>query len=76
MRDAMLTDYELQEPGVHKIIEYFEKKLQELRVTNDGLNLDHTETMKIRGRIAEIKDFQSMMKPKRGPVIGARKSNM
>ena len=60
MKEPLMTEYELQEPGVRKILDYFETRLQELRIQNDNYKADRST----RGRIAEIKDLKIKLYPK------------
>lgn len=56
-----LNDFEKMESGAEKIIKYFDARLAKLRVENDDPEAD----VATRGRIAEIKTFQSLLVPKK-----------
>ena len=60
-----LSDYEKQEPGAKKITEYFEKRLEYLRVQNDSFDAKPD----VRGRIAEIKTLQLKLNPKKHNAV-------
>jgi len=53
-----LTEFEIQQSGVQKILAYIEGRLHNLRVMNDSMENDSTFT---RGRIIEIKSFQRLL---------------
>lgn len=56
----LLSDPELMNPGISKILEYFDNRLAKLRIDNDSFTAD----IGIRGRIAEIKAFKKALHPK------------
>ena len=60
MTDPLLTEIDLMNPAIIKILKYFDDRLTKLRIDNDSFNA-HEST---RGRIAEIKDFNKVIKPK------------
>lgn len=62
MKDPLVNEYEINQSGVMKIMDYFEKRLQTLRLANDNYKADRST----RGRIAEIKDLQREIMPKSG----------
>ncbi len=68
MKDPLMTEFEVQQSGVQKILEYFDNRLQTLRLANDNYKADRST----RGRIAEIKDLQKRLdttpKSHGGPV--------
>ena len=59
LNEISLTEFEMQELGTRKILEYFEERLIELRIKNDNPKADRLT----RGRIAEIKTFTKLMLP-------------
>ena len=59
-KEPLLTEADLMNPAVAKIIKYFEDRLTKLREDNDSFNA-HPST---KGRIAEIKTFNKAVKPK------------
>lgn len=59
-REPLLTEADLMNPAVIKILEYFTKRLTKLRIANDKFDAE----IHIRGRIAEIKEFNKIIKPK------------
>ena len=60
LKEPLMTNYEMEQPGVQKIVKYFEERLQTLREKNDNPKADRLT----RGRIAEIKTFNILMNPK------------
>ena len=58
--EPLLNDYELSQPGVQKILDWFHSRLNLHRVKNDDLDASPL----LRGRIAEIKDFHKAINPK------------
>ena len=60
MSSPLLTDADLMDPAVIKILKYFENRLTKLREDNDSFTA-HEST---KGRIAEIKAFNRAIKPK------------
>lgn len=54
-----MSEFELAQSGVRKILEYFDDRLIKLREQNDNYKA-HRST---RGRIAEIKDFNKLLSP-------------
>ena len=60
-----LTDYEKQEPGVKKIIDYFNGRIEALRMQNDSFDAKPD----VRGRIAEIKTLQLKLNPKKHNAV-------
>jgi len=63
MMIPLITEFELNQSGVRKLIEYFDNRLIKLREQNDNYKA-HRST---RGRIAEIKDFQKIINPNTKP---------
>ena len=61
LHEPLLNNYEKMEPAAEKIIKYFAARLIKLRIENDSFESDPST----RGRIAEIKDFQKMLEPKK-----------
>lgn len=61
MRDPLLTEFELSQSGVQKILQWFDARLENHRVSNDDLNA----SLLLRGRIAEIKDLGKAINPKK-----------
>lgn len=59
-KTPLLSDPELMSPGIAKILEYFDHRLTKLREDNDSF----TAEIHIRGRIAEIKAFQKIIRPR------------
>lgn len=72
MKDPLLSEYELTQPGVQKIIDWFNTRLDKHRVDNDHLNASPL----LRGRIAEIKDFNSAIDPKKKTHDTAKRNAM
>ena len=60
--EPFLLDHEMNQPGMLKIIEYFDNRLAELRLQNDDFN---NCPIKLRARIDEIKTFQKKLSPGR-----------
>ncbi len=61
MASLMITKHEAEQAIAQKIVRYFDDRLLELREQNDeSIGEDRTE--KLRGRIAEIKEFQNHFK--------------
>lgn len=54
-----LTAYDRGSAAWHKLVTIYEAKLQTLRMQNDTPK-DELETAKLRGRIAEVKEFLAM----------------
>ena len=59
-KTPLLTQIDLMNPAVIKIIKYFDDRLTKLRIENDSFTA-HEST---KGRIAEIKYFNLAVKPK------------
>lgn len=57
MTKPLMTEFEMQQSGVQKIMDYFDLRLQTLRLANDNYKADRST----RGRIAEIKDLQKKL---------------
>jgi len=60
LNEPLLTQGDLMNPAVIKIIKYFDDRLTKLRIDNDSFNA-HEST---KGRIAEIKSFNLAVTPK------------
>ncbi len=71
-KPPLLTDMDLMNPAVAKIIKYFDDRLTKLREDNDSFTAD----VHIRGRIAEIKAFNKAVKPKQNKETNNMKSPM
>ena len=52
-----ISDYELHQPGVIKLMEFMEDRLVKHRLANDSYDADPS----LRGRIAEIKYIFKML---------------
>tara|TARA_R110000803_G_scaffold5230_6_gene17352 strand:+ start:5964 stop:6188 length:225 start_codon:yes stop_codon:yes gene_type:complete len=69
-KEPLLTEIDLMNPAVAKIIKYFDDRLTKLRIDNDKFDAD----IHIRGRIAEIKAFNRAVKPKQPKETSSIKS--
>jgi hypothetical protein len=67
MKDPLMTEYELQQPGMVKLIKYLDDRLQMLRIKNDNYKADRST----RGRIAEIKDLKKALYPTKSDIESA-----
>lgn len=63
-----LDDTERHSSLWRKLAEYYQQRLALLRAKNDG-DLDEARTARIRGQIAEVKQFLDLAEP--GPTTGA-----
>ena len=72
MQQPLLSEFELAQPGVQKIIDYFDKRLIADRIANDSPHADQL----LRGRIAEIKDFKNALHPESKTETNARRCSM
>lgn len=57
MIKLLITEFEMQQSGVQKIMDHLDQRLQILRLANDNYRADRST----RGRIAEIKDLQKKL---------------
>jgi len=71
-KEPLLSDQDLMNPAVIKIIEYFDDRLTKLRLDNDSVKADPN----IRGNIAEIKKFKKAVYPKQHNETNGRVHTM
>jgi len=67
-----LSEQDLMNPAVIKIMKYFDDRLSKLRIDNDSVKADEN----IRGNIAEIKEFKKAVNPKQRTQTTGRRSAM
>lgn len=65
-----LEPHELESAVAKKLAAHYEQKLETCRKQNDG-NLDTESTVRLRGRIAEIKALLSIVSPEDTSNSGA-----
>lgn len=65
-KTELLSDFELNQPGVAKIVGLLEDRLVKHRLANDSFDAD----MSTRGRIAEIKYILKVLNTADGRLVG------
>lgn len=70
--ELKLSEYELNQSGVLKIISYLEDRLVLHRVTNDNVNADPL----LRGNIAEIKLLCKKLRSTDKSIVGINHPNL
>jgi hypothetical protein len=67
-----LSAYELNQPGIIKLVAYLEDRLVKHRVANDSFSADPS----LRGRIAELKILLKALKVTDETIIGISNPNL
>ena len=63
-----ISDYELNQPGIIKLMAFMEDRLVKHRIANDSPTADPS----LRGRIAELKFLFKMLTLANDKIIGAK----
>ena len=67
MNGPLLQEFELNAPGIEKILAYFDGRADFLMTKLVNPEMSHDETQVIRGQVKEIRQFMLAIRPPTNP---------